>query len=87
MPKISFPKSSKLDDNRRGITFPVDVDDERLICFMSAAALCECFGAKSDDRLRVFEQNRSAIEAVARGKIGTRSIAPSGQIEVLVADF
>jgi len=91
MPNISFPDRSTPDADRLGVTFPADIDGHRIVCFISAEALQDHFGARGTgggELTRAFERNRSTIEAAARRKILFAGTAfATGRVDLLTADF
>lgn len=64
--EITFPKKSAIDSELQVVSFPAVVDGVQLRVMVSREALQDHFGANAEDLLRVFEENRSTIEALAK---------------------
>lgn len=82
---ISFPIKSAYDFDRGAVAFPAIVDGVPRRVLVSEEALQDHFGATgTGDYVQVFEQNRSAMEKVARRYI---PLIKDGDVVLQTAHF
>lgn len=78
--KISFPRTApEFDSESFTLTFPADVDGDRVECGITAEALEDHFGARSIsemDLVNAFDAHRGAIEEAAAAQIEAAQGAP-----------
>jgi hypothetical protein len=70
------------------IYFFATIDGRRVRNCIFEESLSDCFDkAEGEDSLRVFERNRSAVEAMAREKIENGDVNDSGGADLAPEDF
>ncbi len=85
---IEFTPNEWFDHHRRKIVwFSATVEEKRIDCGISIDALCDHFGAYSDDPLPVFRRNRARIQEAAAKLIRQRRFEDDGTVLVRSADL
>lgn len=83
---ILFPAVEAWDGNRYVISFPADVNNQRICCAVSWEALQDHFGGNDIPPLDAFRAKRSAIEGVAERLINRRRFEQDGSILIRSQD-
>lgn len=88
MATVHFPQEPARYTSNMTVEFPVLIGGKRVQAEISADALKERFGARSDagaELLRAFNASRKAIEHIARAKLPDR--LATGRLLLDAADF
>jgi len=83
---ILFPSVEALDGNCDVISFPADVNNQRIRCAISWEALQDNFDGNNIPPLEVFCANRDAIEGIAERLINRQRFEQDGSILIITQD-
>lgn len=83
---ILFPAVEAWDGNRDVVSFPAEINKQRINCAISWEALQDHFGGDNIPPLEAFRSNRSVIEGVAERLINEQRFEQDGSILIRSKD-